>query len=100
MLHRRFYDDYDHIKPYTYKSLRGLFSDNFIQYQEKPKNRLRLVSIWLRKDPIEIDVPPGSGSRRKKLIKFLNNLLIFLYKVSYKVISEKTGWIGVFTKLS
>ncbi len=100
MFHRRFYDDFDHIKPYTYNSLRKLFSENFIQYQEKPKNRFKLESIWFRKDPIKIDYLPGWGSRRKKIINFLNNFLIFLYRASFNIISEKTGWLGVFKKLS
>ncbi|MHA1267978.1 MAG: class I SAM-dependent methyltransferase [Candidatus Helarchaeota archaeon] len=100
MMHRRFYYDYDHIKPYTFHSIRKLFSDGFMQYQEKPTNRLKLDKIWIRKDPFTIEYPYGSGSRRKFFINFFNEILIIIYKVSFKIISEKTGWIGVFTKLS
>ena len=99
VLHSRFFDDYDHIKPYAPKTFTLLFSD-YEQYQEKPQHRLKLENVWLRKDPFELNCYPGTSDRKEKFIKNVNKLLINLYKISRQQISETTGWIGVFSRIS
>lgn len=94
-LHKRFYNDYDHIKPYTPNAISLLFS-NYEQLQEKPKHRLKMESVWIRRDPFEIDLYPNMSSNKKKIIKRLNKLLINIYRFSKKKLSEKTGWVGLF----
>lgn len=97
-LHKRFYDDYDHVKPYTPKSIYMLFSD-YEQHQQKPITRLKLEKVWLRNAPINIISYPGMSYTKKMIINIVNKLLAIIYKFSFGIISENTGWIGVFTKV-
>ncbi len=97
-LYNEFYDDYDHIKPYTPKALSILYSD-YKQQQAKPRHRLTLKYVWLRKWPIILHNYPGEFLFVKLWKKLLNKVFFILYKVSLGTISRTTGWIGVFEKI-
>lgn len=97
-LYNEFYDDYDHIKPYTPKALSILYSD-YEQQQIKPKHRLVLKYVWLRRWPIILFSYPGELLLIRVGKKVLNKVFFVLYKISFRIVSRTTGWIGVFEKL-
>lgn len=98
LLYNEFYDDYDHIRPYTPKAIFILYSD-YEQQQEKPKYRLKLKYVWFRKWPIILFNYPGQPLLVGVWKKLLNKVFFVLYKISFGVISRTTGWIGVFKKV-
>lgn len=97
LLHPGFYDDYDHIRPYTPAAIATLFGD-YPQQQEKPRCRLKLEEVWIRKEPIVFNILPVS-SRLSTYLTYLSNVFFLTaYIISGKFISRKTGWIGLFRK--
>jgi SAM-dependent methyltransferase len=98
-LYNEFYDDYDHIKPYTPKAISALYSD-YEQQQKKPKYRLKLKYVWIRKWPIILFIYPGEPVVARVFKKLFNKIFFVLYKISFGIISRSTGWIGVFEKVS
>lgn len=99
-LHKRFYDDYDHIKPYHPFAISLLYSDTDVQQQDRPRFCLGLKKIWLRKDPIKLIWYPGISYKVELIVGWLNKIFILLYRMSFHLLSETTGWIGVFVRKS
>lgn len=97
-LYDEFYDDFDHIKPYTPKALSVLYSD-YEQQSTKPKHRLKLKYVWLRKWPIVFHNYPGSNFLKTNFKKLLNKIFFLLYYITFEGISRTTGWIGVYEKI-
>lgn len=93
----QFFDDYDHVRPYTPRSVEFLFSD-YVQHQKKPRNRLTFEKVWIRRWPFALPHYPGEG-RPERLAKIvLNKGLEFLYHLSFGLVSRSTGWVGVLKK--
>jgi hypothetical protein len=97
-LYDEFYDDYDHIKPYTPKAISVLYSD-LEQQQRKPRHRLKLKEVWYRKWPLVLRTYPGQPPIIQVLIRPINYIFSLLYKVSFHLVSRTTGWVGVFEKV-
>ncbi len=97
-LYDEFYDDYDHIKPYTPKAISILYSD-YEQQQEKPLHRLTLRYVWHRKWPIVFRSYPGEHWFMRRLKAFINRFFLLSYTISGHFISRATGWIGIFEKV-
>lgn len=98
LFYNEFYDDYDHIKPYTHKSISVLFSD-YAQQQIKPKNRLMCKYVWYRKWAYCFNVLPQENRVTLVVKKMFNIAFEVLYFLSFKAISRKTGYVGLFVKL-
>jgi len=98
MLYDEFYDDYDHIKPYTPKSITVLYSD-YTQQQQKPRYRLENTDIWLRKWPYVLRQYPPKSYLKGKLYRIVNILLMGVYSISFHLISRTTGWVGVYERI-
>jgi glycosyltransferase involved in cell wall biosynthesis/SAM-dependent methyltransferase len=79
-LHSRFYDDYDHVKPYTPASIGFLFSD-LQQQREKPRHRLYSEAIWVRRWPFRIETRYGSAGLIR-WVSLLLNLIFLLFFTS------------------
>lgn len=97
LLYDEFYDDYDHIKPYTPKSLEVLFSD-YNQQAYKPVNRLTLKSLWIRKWPYVLREWPNDNKWHRMFKKAMNRIFLYAYRVSGCSIGRETGWVGEFRK--
>jgi len=95
LLYDEFYNDFDHIKPYYPKSIQMLYSE-YQQMQLKPKHRLKMKNIWIRKWPYVIHPLQNNNICYKIIIKLVNKALLLLYIISRKYISRKTGWVGIF----
>jgi cyclopropane fatty-acyl-phospholipid synthase-like methyltransferase len=98
LLYDEFYDDYDHIKPYTPKALQILFSD-YSQQAVKTANRLELESLWIRKWPYYLHILPYESNLNRRLKTLIDKILIWLFWISQKSFGRKTGWVGSFRKI-
>lgn len=97
-LYDEFYDDYDHIKPYTPKSITILYSD-YVQQQQKPRYHLKSMYIWFRKWPYILRQYPPESYLKKKLYGVANLLFMAVYYASFHSISRTTGWVGVYERI-
>ena len=97
-----FYDDFDHVKPYHSLGIEMVFGKNSAQVQYQSSHKLKLKNIWYRKSP------RLSTHQKSKYIKtFLvtryyqlyDVISAFLYYMTFKLISRKDGWVGLYTKL-
>lgn len=96
LLHKGFYDDYDHVKPYTPRALQILFSD-YSQQQEKPDYRLRLVDLWMRRWPYKSNLDYALTANDKKISDIINQCSMFLFHLTGSRVGELTGWVGKFS---
>lgn len=97
LLYDEFYDDYDHVKPYTHKSITILFSD-YLQQSAKPNNRLECNYVWFRRWPFTIPYRPGQSKIQSLIKRLINTTFELIFFLSCGFISRKTGWVGVFKK--
>ena len=96
-----FYDDFDHIKPYHPGGLQMVFSEPMAQVQYQSVNKIKLLDLWFRKSPIMPRLVRGAylktlSSRFQQLAIVVGFLI---YHLSFKLISKKDGWIGVYQKV-
>ncbi len=98
LMYPGFYDDYDHVKPYTPQALARLFGDE-TQVQRKPRHRLALQKVWLRKTPRHRRLYPGAHSALAAFARrSLNRAAYLLFAASGGRMGATTGWVGLFTK--
>jgi len=99
-LSKDFYVDFDHVKPYHPQGIKVLFDGSNFQLQFYSKYRLKLVEFQYRKSPFFITFTRKQLLGQKDRLTALINLLsIIIYKLSFKTISRKTGWAGVYRKI-
>ena len=96
-----FHDEFDHVRPYPPQALLELFGEQRRSFQFVARNRLSLVGVRLRRRPL------GGRSRRpltaapspdmwRKLGRKLHSVL---FKASFGLLGQTTGWCGLFRKL-
>jgi SAM-dependent methyltransferase len=102
LLCRRFYDDFDHVKPYNPQAIEGSFGMRGRQVQLQSSNELELVDLWIRRRPFYLQLFPSFLRRRmsigKIFIGFLNILLHLIHLASFRVIGESAAWVGLYRK--
>lgn len=98
-----FYDDFDHIKPYSHIGLDmafgGYIDDGPIQYV-KGTARLKLLRLEYRysKRRVKYFIPQNRFER--KLVECVNKCFLYGYFISPRLFGIATGWMGLFQKLS
>lgn len=98
LLYDEFYDDYDHLKPYTHKAISILFSD-YAQQSIKPRGRLTCKYVWYRKWPYVFHGRPGEKRLDSVVKRMANSFLVILFFLSFRMLGRRAGWVGLFTKL-
>lgn len=96
-LHRGFYDDFDHVKPYSHLSFLTMFSHHHRQIQFQSKYNFDLIDIYFRKSPYTIRFNRFlCKGKTSVLVLGINTILKLLFVVSGNEIGETTGWQGIF----
>ena len=98
VMYSRFYDDYDHIKPYPYHAISGLYSDSE-QFQEKPLYRLEPCGLWYRREPYQLSQYPETTPLTETFVKIINSVFKGIYLITNRWVAETTGWVGVFDRV-
>lgn len=98
VMYSRFYDDYDHIKPYPPYAISGLYSDSE-QFQEKPSYRLELCDLWYRREPYQLSQYPETTPLTEMFVNIINNVFKGIYLITNRWVAETTGWVGVFDRI-
>ena len=97
----RFYDDFDHVRPYPPKSLAKVFCYENPQAQYKSRNRLELLAVRIRRREFALSrLSTFPGNRASRLVRTaIDSVLRHLYYVSFGLIGRVNGWVGLFRKI-
>jgi SAM-dependent methyltransferase len=102
LLHHGFYEDFDHVKPYTPFAIAQFFGPQGQQVQRHAADELELVDVWFRRSAPLIRYRRGlfvSGNPASKVaLGSANVLLRALHLASMRVVGQTTGWIGLYRK--
>lgn len=98
LLNNRFYDNFDHVKPYTPIAIENVFGKRGLQVQFQSKHELLLENLWLRRRPYCIQLMPSllrrGISSGKIFFGLINVLLVVAHILSFRLISSTDGWVG------
>lgn len=95
LMHRGFYDDSDHVKPYNPDALRQLLCHKTTQIQDNGvSGQYAEVALWLKNDPL------WHSYFVKKWHHLIKVPLSILCGLSYGLIGKRTGYGMIFRKLS
>lgn len=100
LLHPRFFDDFDHAKPYHPTGLTMVFGEGKAQVQYFGRNRLVMTDLWFRRSLLTVNFARGLYIRNwtTRVWQVVNLLGMVLFRVSGGIIGRPTGWVGVFRK--
>jgi SAM-dependent methyltransferase len=98
----RFYDDFDHIKPYSPVGIMMVFGSETSQVQYYSSEKIQLLDVWFRSSYFRPSnyrgrYIPSTTGRIYFLIEIASALL---WRLSFGLIGRKDGWVGVFQKIS
>jgi SAM-dependent methyltransferase len=98
-----FYDDFDHIKPYSPHGIMMVFGDNYYsdQVQYYSRNKLELQDIWFRKRHYRTQFFKGKYIKDKStfFLQLIDFCSILLFRSSLGIVGKTDGWIGIFQKV-
>lgn len=97
LLIKEFFDDPDHVRPYTPNSLRTLLQDKNSQIARNLDEPFTLLSCNHKISPLRVN-SYSSNPIRHYLNGFINAFFFFLYIISFKVLSRKTAYMMNFAK--
>ena len=100
LLGDRFFDDFDHVKPYQPTGIRMVFGGEAAQVQYYGNTSLVLEDIWFRRSAYSIAFARGMyiKSWTTPLCQTFNFGSALLFRVSAGVIGRTSGWVGLFRK--
>jgi len=95
-----FYDDFDHVKPYSHVALLSMFGGSVTQVQYHSKINIELVDLSYFRVAYKLK-NYKAVAMRTRLYRFpgiINQLLHLVHRISFRLIGEPKAWIGVFRK--
>ena len=99
LMHKDFFLDFDHVKPYYPQGLKDFFGKGDEQVQSYSIHSLQLVDIQFRRSPWRLRLCRSLLLKRGDLIpRVWNFLLALAFRCSGKLLGHKTGWIGLYRK--
>lgn len=99
VLHRHFWLDLDHVKPYYPQGFKTFFGKGDDQVQRYSRHRLRLVDVHFRRSPFKVKLSRALLLKRGDLpVLAWNWLLALAFRASCGVVGHVTGWIGLYEK--
>ncbi len=98
LMHPRFYDDCDHVRPYPPQALGQLFGELGQQVQRQLPQRLDLVDVWFRRSAFELPEGRSSLLGRRGLRHAANLLLLAFFYATLGAVGRRTGWVGLYRR--
>ena len=101
LMNPSFYDDFDHVKPYTHLAILSIFGGNVSQVQYHSKSTIKLVDLYFLRLAYQLKF-----YRTLEMHTFLypvprltNRLLHLIYRLSFRLFGQPKAWIGLFRKM-
>tara|TARA_R110001606_G_scaffold258479_1_gene406244 strand:- start:183 stop:881 length:699 start_codon:yes stop_codon:yes gene_type:complete len=95
-----FYDDFDHVKPYSPVGIEMVFGTSNSQVQYYSNNKLELLDLWYKRYYYRLVHQRGLHIKvgSKYIILGLHLLSVVLFKLSGGRIGKVDGWMGLYQK--
>lgn len=93
-----FYDDFDHIRPYSPVGIDMVFGGKNAQVQYYGKNRIELADIWFRRSPLRIVNFKGRFFGGQYHIQMINLICAILFRITFQIVGRCDGWMGLYKK--
>ena len=96
-----FYDDFDHVKPYTHISILSVFGGKQLQVQYQSRTKLELVDLVYIRLAYQLKYYRALSMRTRlfRIPRTVNRLLHLIYRLSFRMIGQPKAWIGLFRKV-
>jgi SAM-dependent methyltransferase len=94
-----FYEDFDHIKPYSAASILSVFGGEDTQIQYYSENKLRLLKLWFRMKPLHFNSHRNNLGVARLFLQASNLCAALLFCLTKRFIGKADGWLGVFKKI-
>lgn len=93
-----FYDDFDHVKPYTHIGILDIFGKDKHQVQYHADINLELLDLYYFRIAYQLKFYRALALRTAlyKIPGTINRLLHLLYRLSFRTIGRPVSWIGLF----
>lgn len=99
LMHKDFFLDFDHVKPYYPQGIKDFFGKGDEQVQAYSRHTLQLTDIRFRRSPWRLRLSRSLLLKRGDFVpKVWNLLLALFFRCSGKLLGQKTGWIGLYRK--
>lgn len=101
LLTARFFDDFDHVKPYQPVGLGMVFGGGEAQVQFYGRHRLRLADVWFRRSAYFVTFARGLyvKSWTTPFLRMVNLAGAVLFRASGGAFGQLSGWVGLFEKI-
>lgn len=100
LLGARFFDDFDHVKPYQPQGISMVFGGNGAQVQYHGRHRLKMVDLWFRRSPYMVAYARGLyvKSWTTPFLRLINLAGALAFRATVGAIGQASGWVGLFEK--
>jgi SAM-dependent methyltransferase len=102
VLNDNFYDDFDHVKPYTHLSILSVFGAHGSQVQFYSRHQVKLLDLNYIRIAYRLKFYRALALRTSwyRIPRIINQLLHLIYRVSFRSIGQPIAWVGLFEKTS
>lgn len=100
LLTQYFYDDFDHVRPYTPAGIRMVFGGGSEQVQFYGTGRIELVDLWYRRAPLRVVHHRGRSLGGQYHVRLLNLALALIFHATGHLVGTTDGWMGLYRKVS
>ncbi|MBW4646341.1 MAG: class I SAM-dependent methyltransferase [Goleter apudmare HA4340-LM2] len=96
-----FYDDFDHVKPYSPLGIMMVFGKHASQVQYYSRNKLSLIDLKFRRRHYRFTFVRARYLRiwTTKIYQILEFISTLLCLMSWGWLGRKDGWVGIFKKI-
>jgi SAM-dependent methyltransferase len=101
---RAFWDNFDHVKPYTPQAVEEVFGLRNRQVQFQSEHELELVDLWIRRRAFQFRMQASLLRRgmsvSKAIFGVFNVLAAIFHRLSISRLGVSDGWVGIYRKIS
>lgn len=96
-----FYDDFDHIKPYTHIGILSVFGGKATQVQYHSQHTLELIDLYYHRLAYQLKFYRTLEMHTViyRIPRTINRLSHLIYRLSFRLIGQPKAWIGLFRKV-
>lgn len=101
LANERFFDDFDHVRPYQPLGFAMVYGSGDAQVQYRGKHRLVLVDLFFRRSPFAVAFARGLYVRSwtSRWLQLANLAGALTFRASGGLIGRTTGWAGLYRKV-
>ena len=101
VMNNSFYDDFDHVKPYTHEGILSIFGGDVTQVQYHSQHTLELVDLYYLRIAYQLKFYRALVMQTAwyRIPRTINRLVHLVYRLSVRLIGQPKAWIGLFRKV-